>query len=362
MKYDYLIVGAGLFGCTFAHLASARGRKVLVIDKRKHLGGLCHTEKVNGILVHKYGAHIFHTNNPNVWDYVNSITPFRQYVNSPLANYFGELYNLPINMNTFHQLFGTITPQDVEEKLSSERVDIKVPANLEEYVLSKVGKTVYEKIVKFYTEKQWGRKCSELPISIIKNIPIRMRYDNNYYDCEYQGIPDDGYTMMCQRMLKSSFVLLGTPFTENFEAMSERVIYTGPIDEYFNYQLGHLNYRSVRFEESVLETDNYQGNAVVNYTDNKPYTRIIEHKHFMPHCDAKGTIITKEYPCNDNEQGEACYPINDMSNDALYEEYLRIAETKPNISFCGRLGEYKYYSMAKTIERAMKLWKSESNI
>lgn len=368
--YDYLVVGAGITSAVFANEAAKVGKTCLVIDRRDHIAGNIYTEEVNGINVHKYGAHIFHTSLKPVWDYVNQFTEFNNYVNSPVAVYKGELYNMPFNMNTFSKMWGVRTPAEakaiIEQQKAAEAVD--EPKNLEEQALSLVGRDVYEKLVKGYTEKQWGKSCTDLPASIIKRLPVRFIYDNNYFNDRWQGIPMGGYTAMVQRMFGETEILLNTEYTEFMEAnpgIADRVIYCGTIDAYFDYKLGALEYRSLRFESEELECENWQGNAVVNYTEREvPYTRIIEHKHFEYGLDAEGntiptTVITREYPASWERGDEPYYPINDERNSALYEEYVALAEQEGNVVFAGRLGGYKYYDMDKAIDAAFDLVKSE---
>ncbi|MEZ3506461.1 MAG: UDP-galactopyranose mutase [Lachnospiraceae bacterium] len=371
MQYDYLIVGAGLYGAVFAHEMMRQGRKVLVIDRRKQVAGNIYTEQVLGIQVHKYGAHIFHTSDKKIWEYVNRFAEFNHYINSPIAYYKGELYNLPFNMNTFSKMWGVVTPDQAREKIAAQIADLQItqPQNLEEQALSLVGADVYEKLVKGYTEKQWGRDCKELPAFIIKRLPLRFTYDNNYFNDRYQGIPIGGYTIMVEKMLQGIEVRTGVSYRqfvteqESGEGMQiidqegnayTKVVYTGMLDEYFNYCLGHLEYRSLRFEtETMPDCDNYQGNAVVNYTERAiPYTRVIEHKHFE-FGTQKGTVITREYPAEWQEGDEPYYPVNDARNDALLKQYQQLAQQKPQILFGGRLGQYKYYDMDKVIGAAL---------
>lgn len=358
--YDYLIVGAGLFGAVFAHEMTAKGKKCLVIDKRAHIGGNIYTEEIEGINVHKYGAHIFHTSNKEIWDYVNRFATFNRYTNSPVARYKDEIYNLPFNMNTFNKLWGVIAPQEAKEKIEEQvkEAGIVNPSNLEEQAISLVGKDIYEKLVKGYTEKQWGKRADELPAFIIKRLPVRMTYDNNYFNDLYQGIPVGGYTPMIEKLLEGSDVLLNTDYfgdREAFNNKAEKVLFTGMIDEYFDYCFGELEYRSLKFESQVLDTDNYQGNAVVNYTEYEvPYTRIIEHKHFEYGTQPK-TVITKEYPARWKHGDEPYYPMNDEKNNALYEKYKELATKEDKVLFGGRLGMYKYYDMHNVIEEALKL-------
>ena len=358
MKYDYLIVGAGLFGATFAQKAQEAGKTVLVIDKRPHVGGNIYTEDVEGIQVHKYGAHIFHTNDHRVWEYVNRFATFNRYTNSPMANYHGELYSLPFNMLTFNKMWGVITPDEAKAKIEEQKREsgITEPKNLEEQAISLVGTDIYEKLVKGYTEKQWGRPCTELPAFIIKRLPVRFTYDNNYFNALYQGIPTEGYTAMVERMLEGVEVRLGVDFFEHWEeleALAEKIVYTGAIDAYFNYCYGPLCYRSIRFESEVLNTDNYQGNAVINYTDAEtPYTRIIEHKHFVFGTQQK-TVISREYSQEWTPGIEPYYPINDEANNALCEKYKALANKEEKVIFGGRLGQYRYYDMDAVILSAL---------
>lgn len=359
MKYDYLIVGAGLYGAVFAHEATKRGKKCLVIERRDHIAGNIYCKELDGINVHVYGAHIFHTSNQMIWQYINEFAEFNNYINSPIAIYKDELYNMPFNMNTFSKMWGIKTPAEalviIETQIKT--LNIEEPKNLEEQALSLVGKDVYEKLVKGYTEKQWGRDCRELPAFIIKRLPLRFTYNNNYFNDRYQGIPIGGYTNIVKKMLEGSEVLLKTDFHEYYAAhpdIAKKIIYTGMIDEYFNYQLGVLEYRSVRFETQRLETANYQGNAVVNYTDRDvPFTRIIEHKHFEFGTQPT-TVISKEYPSEWHQGEEPYYPINNERNNTLFNQYKELAGRDPNVIFGGRLGEYKYYDMDKVIEAALK--------
>ncbi len=361
-QYDYLIVGSGLFGATVAYELQKRGKKVLVIDRRNHLGGNIYCEDIHGIHVHKYGDHIFHTSNQKVWDYVNQFCEFNNYVNSPIANFKGELYNMPFNMNTFTKLWDdVVTPNDAMKKIEEEKGVMKdtIPKNLEEQAISLVGKTIYEKLVKGYTEKQWGRDCEYLPSFIIKRLPVRFTFNNNYFNDRYQGIPMGGYNVIIGKMLENVETLCNVDYLkekEKYDALAEKVIFTGMIDEYFGYSLGKLEYRSLKFETEYLsDIDNYQGNAVINYTDREtPYTRVIEHKHFEFQ-EVPGTVITKEYPSNWEEGMEAYYPVNDEKNNQLYEEYRKLAEKIENVYFGGRLGQYKYYDMDKVIESALDL-------
>lgn len=359
MMYDYLIVGAGLYGAVFAREMTDRGFKCLVIDKRDHIAGNVYTEETEGINVHKYGAHIFHTSDKKVWDYVNRFAEFNRYTNSPVANYKGELYNLPFNMNTFNKMWGVITPDEAAAKIEEQRAASRVenPENLEEQAINLVGVDIYEKLIKHYTEKQWGRPCTELPPFIIKRLPVRLTFDNNYFNDLYQGIAIGGYTQMVENMLSGIEVRLGVDYLENREELNEiskTVVYTGPIDAYFGYALGHLQYRSVRFETETLDTANYQGNAVINYTDAEtPYTRIIEHKHFEYGTQEK-TVISREYSAEWKPGDEPYYPVNDDKNSALYAKYKALADRETNVIFGGRLAEYKYYDMDKVILSALQ--------
>lgn len=363
--YDYLVVGTGLFGSVFAYEANKRGKKVLVIDKREHIGGNVYTEEIENIQVHKYGAHIFHTSNKEIWDYIRQFADFNRYTNSPLARYKNETYNLPFNMNTFYQMWGTLTPKEAKEKLDSQiaKEGIKEPKNLEEQALSLVGRDIYEKLIKGYTEKQWGKKADELPAFIIKRLPLRMTYDNNYFNDSYQGIPIGGYTKIFEKMLEGIEVRLNTNFFENkehFEGIANKIVFTGMIDEYFQYCFGPLEYRSLEFETKMLEVDNYQGNAVVNYTEYEiPYTRIIEHKHFEFDSSSEKTIISYEYPTKWNKDKEPYYPVNDEKNNELYARYKMLAEGQEKVIFGGRLGMYQYFDMHKVIEEALKLVEKE---
>lgn len=358
-KYDFLIVGAGLYGAVFAHEAKMRGKKCLIIDKRRHIGGNIYTEKIEDINVHKYGAHIFHTNNKDVWDYVNKFAQFNRYTNSPIANYKGEMFNLPFNMNTFNKMWGVITPKEAKEKVEEQRREnyTEEPKNLEEQAINLVGTDIYEKLIKGYTEKQWGRSCRELPTFIIRRLPVRFTYDNNYFNSYYQGIPVGGYTSMIESMIEGINVKLNTDYLkdkEKWNSIEDKVVYTGPIDAYFNYKFGVLEYRSVRFEEEILDCENYQGNAVVNYTDREiPYTRIIEHKHFEFGTQPK-TIISREYSAEWELGDEPYYPVNDSRNNELYDKYRMLTKEEDKVIFGGRLGEYKYYDMDKVIESALK--------
>ena len=371
-ELDYLIVGSGLYGATFAHLAHKAGKRCLVIDKRPHLGGNVYCEDIEGIHVHKYGAHIFHTSNKEVWDFVNSIVPFNRYTNSPVANYHGELYNLPFNMNTFHQMWGVNTPEEAQAKIEEQRTEAKAtmiaagvtePRNLEEQALLLVGKDIYEKLVKGYTEKQWGRACTGLPAFIIKRLPVRFVYDNNYFNDKYQGIPEGGYNKLIDGLLEGVETRTSTDFFENreyWESIADKIVFTGKIDEFYGYRFGKLEYRTVRFENEVLSCPNYQGNAVINYTAREvPYTRVIEHKHFESFgqavYDNPCTVISREYSTEWKDGMEPFYPVNDEKNNSLYLKYKALADAEPNVIFGGRLAEYKYYDMAPIIERILKL-------
>lgn len=363
-KYDYLIVGAGLFGATFAYEANKRGKKCLVIDKRDHIGGNIYCKKIENINVHQYGAHIFHTSNKKIWDYVNSFVEFNRYTNSPIANYKGEIYNLPFNMNTFNKLWGVVTPEEAKAKIEEQRLvsGIIEPKNLEEQAISLVGTDIYTKLIKGYTEKQWGRSATELPSFIIKRLPVRFTYDNNYFNDKYQGIPEDGYNIIIEKMLEGVDVNLSTDFFKNRDELinlAEKVVFTGMIDEFYNYQLGTLEYRSLKFEHEILECENYQGVAVVNYTEREiPYTRVIEHKHFEYGAQEK-TVITKEYPADWKIGDEPYYPVNNDKNNELFERYKELASKEENIIFGGRLGNYKYYDMHQVIEVALEVVKKE---
>lgn len=359
-KYDYLIVGSGLFGAVFAYEAKKRGKECLVIERRDHIAGNIYCENVHGINVHKYGAHIFHTSNRAVWDYINQFAEFNNYINSPVAIYKDELYNLPFNMNTFSKIWGIKTPAEAQAIIEKQKAEYNItePKNLEEQALSLIGKDVYEKLIKGYTEKQWGRSCTELPAFIIKRLPVRYTYDNNYFNDRWQGIPIGGYTKIIEKMLEGIDVLTSTSF-EDYKAAHDisdmRIVYTGNIDEYFGYKYGALQYRTVRFEtEYMPDVDNYQGNAVVNYTEREvPYTRVIEHRHFEK-CDAKGTVVSKEFSSEWSVGIEPYYPINNDENNALYQKYEQLALQEKNVIFGGRLGKYKYYDMDKVIEAALQ--------
>lgn len=369
-KFDYLIVGSGLFGATFAYRAKQAGKKCLVIDKRPHLGGNVYCENIEGINVHKYGAHIFHTNNKQVWDFVNSIVEFNRYTNSPVANYKGKLYNLPFNMNTFYQMWGVLTPDEAKLKIEEQKAEavaamkaagVSEPRNLEEQALILIGKDIYETLIKGYTEKQWGRKCVELPAFIIKRLPVRFVHDNNYFNDRYQGIPIGGYNKLIEGLLDGIETKINTDFFENreyWESVTDKIVYTGAIDEYFGYKLGKLEWRTVSFEEDVMDTPNYQGNAVMNYTEaGVPYTRIIEHKHFemfgQEVYDCPKTVISREYSTEYKDGMEPYYTVNDKRNNALAEQYRVLAAQEQNVIFGGRLAEYKYYDMAPIVEKVL---------
>lgn len=369
-KYDYLIVGSGLYGATFAHLATKQGKHCLVIDKRSHLGGNLYCENVEGINVHKYGAHIFHTSNKQVWDFVNSIVEFNRYTNSPIANYKGKLYNLPFNMNTFYQMWGVTTPAEAIAKIEEQKAEVTarmkndgvtIPRNLEEQAQMLIGKDIYERLIKGYTEKQWGRKCTELPAFIIKRLPVRLVFDNNYFNDKYQGIPIGGYNKLIEGLLDGIETKIEVDFFANrsyWEGLANKIVFTGKIDEYYNYRFGKLEYRTVRFEEEIQDMPNYQGNAVVNYTDREiPYTRIIEHKHFeMFGQDVYSypkTIISKEYSTEWKDGMEPYYPVNDERNNSLYQQYKELADKEEKVIFGGRLAEYKYYDMHQIVENLL---------
>ncbi len=372
MKYDYLIVGSGLFGATFAWRARQAGKTCLVIDKRDHIGGNIYCKTMKGINVHCYGAHIFHTNNEKIWRLVNSLVPFNRYTNSPVANYKGKLYNLPFNMNTFYQMWGARTPAEATAKLEEQRAEarqmlekqgVSEPGNLEEQALLLIGRDLYESLIKGYTEKQWGRPCTELPAFIIRRLPVRLVFDNNYFNDSFQGIPIGGYNQLIEKLLKDCDVRLGVDYFDNREewnSKATKIVYTGEIDRFYDYRFGHLEWRTVRFEEEILNTPNYQGNAVVNYTERDvPYTRIIEHKHFESFGEEvyknPKTVISREYSTEWQQGMEPFYPVNDERNQQLYEKYRLLAEQKKNIIFGGRLAEYKYYDMAPTMERALDI-------
>ena len=367
--YDYLVVGSGLYGAIFAHEAASKGYKVLVIDKRPNIAGNVYTKKVEGINVHVYGAHIFHTNNKTVWDYVNRFAVFNRFTNSPVANYRGELYSMPFNMYTFNKMWGVVTPQEAEAKINEQRSEITgEPKNLEEQAISLVGRDIFEKLVKGYTEKQWGRDCKDLPSFIIKRLPVRLTFDNNYFNALYQGIPIGGYTKLVENLLDGIEVRLNTDYLEHKEeldALAEKVVYTGPIDAYFGYSLGYLEYRSVRFETELLDIPNFQGNAAVNYTDHEtPWTRIIEHKWFEFGKDEEGndlpkTVISREYSSEWKPGDEPYYPVNDAKNGKLYAAYKELAEKEENVIFGGRLGEYKYYDMDQVIAAVLEKCEKE---
>jgi UDP-galactopyranose mutase len=351
--YDYLIVGAGLFGAVFAREATDAGNSVVVIDKRAHIAGNIYTELVEGVQVHRYGAHIFHTSDKGVWQYVNRFAEWNQFVNAPVANYKGEIYNLPFNMNTFQQLWGVTTPDAARAKIESQRLKTDEPSNLEEQALSLVGTDIYEKLIKEYTEKQWGRGCRELPAFIIKRLPLRFTYDNNYFSDKYQGIPAEGYTAFVEKLLGGVEVRLNTSYCRG-EIPAKKIVYTGAIDEYFDYKLGELEYRSLRFESEVRDSGNVQGNAVINYTSHEvPYTRTIEHRHFDRDCTSKKSVVTKEYPASWTKGSEPYYPVNDDKNNALYSGYAELAADEQNVIFGGRLGQYKYMDMDKVVSAAL---------
>ena len=369
--YDYLIVGAGLYGAVFAREAKEAGKKVLVVDKRPNIAGNVYTEDVEGIKVHVYGAHIFHTNNREVWDYVNRFAAFNRFTNSPVANYKGELYSLPFNMYTFNKMWGVVTPEEAATKIAEQRKEISgEPKNLEEQAISLVGRDIFEKLVKGYTEKQWGRDCKDLPAFIIRRLPVRLTFDNNYFNALYQGIPTEGYTKLVERLLDGIEVRLSCDYLENREALdreAKRVVYTGPIDAFFGFRLGTLEYRSVRFETELLDQPNFQGNAAVNYTDREtPWTRIIEHKWFTFGKDEQGndlpkTVISREYSAEWKPGDEPYYPVNDEKNGALYQQYKALAEREEKVVFGGRLGEYKYYDMDQVIAAALQKAREELN-
>ncbi len=369
-KYDYLVVGAGLYGAVFAHEAKKRGKSVLVLEKRPHVAGNVYCEDVEGIKVHTYGAHIFHTNNTEVWEYLNQFTSFNRFTNSPVANYKGELYSLPFNMYTFNKMWGVVTPEEAMAKIEEQKAEMagKEPQNLEEQAISLIGRDIFEKLVKGYTEKQWGRDCKELPAFIIKRLPVRLTFDNNYFNALYQGIPTGGYTKMVENMLEGIEVKLNTNYLEEKEKwndMAEKVVYTGPIDAYFDYSLGYLQYRSVRFETELLDKPNFQGNAAVNYTDREtPWTRIIEHKWFTFGKDENGndlpkTVISREFSSEWKPGDEPYYPVNDETNGALYSKYKELADKEEKVIFGGRLGEYKYYDMDAVVASALSMVKKE---
>lgn len=385
-KYDYLIVGSGLFGATFAHLAHKQGKTCLVIDKRPHLGGNIYCENIEGINVHKYGAHIFHTSNKEVWNFVNSIVEFNRYTNSPVANYKGKLYNLPFNMNTFYQVWGVTTPEEAQAKIDEQKAEavakmkadgVSEPRNLEEQAQVLIGKDIYERLIKGYTEKQWGRKCTDLPAFIIKRLPVRLIFDNNYFNDKYQGIPIGGYNKLIDGLLEGTDTKVSVDFfkdeielpngnkgllKDNWKALASKLVFTGKIDEFYNYQFGKLNYRTVRFEQETIDCPNYQGNAVVNYTEREvPYTRVIEHKHFEMFgaevYETPKTVISKEYSTEWKDGMEPYYPVNDKENSELYAQYKNLADQEEDVIFGGRLAEYKYYDMAPIIEKALAMFK-----
>lgn len=370
-KFDYLIVGSGLFGATFAYFAHKQGKRCLVIDKRSHLGGNVYCENIEGINVHKYGAHIFHTSNKEVWDFVNSIVEFNRYTNCPVANYKGKLYNLPFNMNTFYQMWGVTTPDAAQSKIDEQKAEAvaalngREPQNLEEQALTLVGKDIFEKLIKEYTEKQWGRKCTDLPAFIIKRLPVRFVFDNNYFNDKYQGIPVGGYNKLIDGLLEGIDTKTDVDFFnseyKDWEKFADKLVYTGAIDEYFDYRLGKLDWRTVSFKTRVENTPNYQGNAVVNYTSHdEPFTRVIEHKHFemfgQAMYDCPKTVVSEEYSTEYKEGMEPYYPVNDDRNNALADEYRKLAEKEVDVIFGGRLGQYKYYDMAPVIEQVMKIF------
>lgn len=385
-KYDYLIVGSGLFGATFAHLAHKQGKTCLVIDKRPHLGGNIYCEKIEGINVHKYGAHIFHTSNKEVWNFVNSIVEFNRYTNSPVANYKGKLYNLPFNMNTFYQMWGVTTPEEAQAKIDEQKAEavakmkadgVSEPRNLEEQAQVLIGKDIYERLIKGYTEKQWGRKCTDLPAFIIKRLPVRLIFDNNYFNDKYQGIPIGGYNKLIDGLLEGTDTKVSVDFfkdeielpngnkgvlKDHWKELASKLVFTGKIDEFYNYQFGKLNYRTVRFEQETIDCSNYQGNAVVNYTEREvPYTRVIEHKHFEMFgaevYETPKTVISKEYSTEWKDGMEPYYPVNDKENSELYAQYKNLADQEEDVIFGGRLAEYKYYDMAPIIEKALAMFK-----
>ena len=364
--YDYLVVGSGLYGAIFAHEARTHGKSVLVVDKRPNIAGNIYTENIEGINVHKYGAHIFHTNNKKVWSYITQFAEFNRFTNSPVANYKGELYSLPFNMYTFNKMWGVVTPEEAAAKIEEQRKEVTgEPKNLEEQAISLVGRDIYEKLIKGYTEKQWGRDCKDLPAFIIKRLPVRLTFDNNYFNALYQGIPNEGYTALVANLLQGIEVRLDTDYLADkaaLDALADKVVYTGPIDAYFDYKLGALQYRSVRFETETLDIPNYQGNAVINYTDAEtPYTRIIEHKHFVFGSTEPGTktVISREYSAEWKPGDEPYYPVNDAQNGALYEQYKALADAEGKVLFGGRLGEYKYYDMDRVIESALARVRAE---
>ena len=366
-EYDYLIVGSGLFGCVFAHEATRRGKKCLLIDKRNHAGGNVYCDNVEGINVHRYGAHIFHTNDKAIWDFVNSFVEFNRYTNSPVAEYQGKRYNLPFNMNTFYQLWGVKTPQEAKDKLTSEisLFQVKTPANLEQQALSLVGRDIYEKLIRGYTEKQWGRSATELPAFIIKRLTLRFTYDNNYFNDRYQGIPIGGYNKLTEGLLKGVEVRLNSDYFSDrskWDQIAENIVFTGHIDQYYDYRFGQLEYRSLRFEHELLDTENFQGNAVVNYTEREiPYTRIIEHKHFEFGTQEK-TVVTREFPDEWTRGKEAYYPVNDIRNNAIFEKYRALSKQENRVIFGGRLATYQYYDMHQIVASALKAAKVEFSV
>ena len=366
MKYDYLIVGSGLFGSIFAYEMNRNKKKCLVIEKRAHIGGNVYTEKCENINVHKYGAHIFHTSDRRVWEYINRFTEFNNFINSPVAVYEDKMYNLPFNMNTFYQMWGTKTPEEAMAKIEEQKAEANIsePQNLEEQAISLVGRDIYTKLIKGYTEKQWGRDCRDLPAFIIKRLPVRLTFDNNYFNDRYQGIPLDGYTGIIEKMLEDVEVRLETDFfddREYYEGIADKIVFTGMIDQYYDYEFGRLEYRGLRFETEVLDVENYQGNAVINYTEREiPYTRIIEHKHFEA-SDSPRTVVTREYPAQWNPGDEAYYPVNNDRNNEIYAKYEELARNEENVIFGGRLGTYKYYDMWKIIDEALKCVEEELN-
>ena len=365
MKYDYLIVGSGLFGSIFAHEMTKKGKKCLVIEKREHIGGNIYTKEEENINIHQYGAHIFHTSNKEVWEYINKFVEFNNFINSPVAVYEDKMYNLPFNMNTFYQMWGTKTPQEAKEKIEQQKKEAKIekPQNLEEQAISLIGRDIYEKLVKGYTEKQWGKDCTELPAFIIKRLPVRFKFDNNYFNDRYQGIPIGGYTQIIEQLLENIEVKLETDYfqdREKWDNIAEKIVFTGMIDQYYDYCYGDLEYRGLKFETETLDIENYQANAVINYTERKiPYTRIIEHKHFED-SESPKTIITREYPAEYKKGEEAYYPINNDKNNQLYAKYEALAKKEENVIFGGRLGTYKYYDMDSIIKEALNTVKQES--
>lgn len=358
MKYDFLIVGAGLSGAIFAHEATKRGKQCLVVEKRKNVGGNLYCENVDGITVHKYGAHIFRTNDDDIWNYVNQFVSFNHFINSPIAKYKGKLYNLPFNMNTFYQIYGAKTPKEAMRKIKKDKVKNNSPKNLEQYIKNLVGKKIYKILIKGYTEKQWGKKCSELPTDLMRRIPLRFTFDNNYFNCKYQGIPNEGYNTLIEKLLEGSDVIINTDYNKNrekFENIAKQVVYTGALDEYYNYEYGCLEYRSLKFKHKKYNIPNFQGNAVVNYTEKRvPYTRTIEHKHFLFDTTTQTTVVTYEYPETWDLSKEKYYPINDSKNNALYSKYRQKADEE-GLILCGRLADYKYYDMQDTIKNTLEI-------